>query len=196
MYTDRELVEKVLHGDTKEFARIIKATENLVAQIIFKMIYNEDDRKDIAQEVYLKVFNNLNRFQFRSKLSTWIAQIAYNSCINFHKKKKTELYEDFLSYKEEEDEVPADNIVRPDTFDFRVEKEIQQKELREILESEVEKLNPIYKTLITLYHNEELSYEEITSIMQLPEGTIKNYLFRARKILKTNLLRKYKPGEL
>jgi RNA polymerase sigma-70 factor (ECF subfamily) len=76
-----------------------------------------------------------------------------------------------------------------DTFIF-------QKDLSEILQAEIEKLDPIYKTLITLFHNEELSYDEIAQITDLPEGTIKSYLFRARKALKKSLLMNYKKEEL
>jgi RNA polymerase sigma-70 factor (ECF subfamily) len=72
-----------------------------------------------------------------------------------------------------------------------VEAFIFQKERSEILTMEIELLPPLYKTLITLYHNEELSYAEIAQITALPEGTVKNYLFRARKNLRENLLRKY-----
>ena len=73
---------------------------------------------------------------------------------------------------------------------------ISKKELTFILKSEIENLPPVYKTLITLYHNEELSYEEIKEITGLPEGTLKSYLFRARKTLKENLLAKYKKEDL
>ncbi len=64
------------------------------------------------------------------------------------------------------------------------------------MRAEIEKLPPIYRTLITLYHNEELTYEEIIQITTLPEGTVKNYLFRARKALKDGLLRQYKKDEI
>lgn len=76
------------------------------------------------------------------------------------------------------------------------EKQLFRKELSEILSIEIEKLQPIYKLLINLYHNEELSYTEISQITQLPEGTVKNYLFSARKTLKENLLLLYKKEEL
>ena len=73
---DQPLVEMVLKGNTNAFKTIMKNTEDLVAQIVFKMIPIAEDRKDIAQDIYLKTFQKLNTFQFRSKLSTWIAQIA------------------------------------------------------------------------------------------------------------------------
>ena len=77
------LVNKVLRGDTYAFKSIINNTKGLTTQIIFKMIPNAEDRKDIAQDIYLKTFQNLGTFKFQSKLSTWIGQIAYNTCINF-----------------------------------------------------------------------------------------------------------------
>ena len=67
-----------------------------------------------------------------------------------------------------------------------------QKELSEILRIELDNLSPVYKTLITLYHNEDLSYAEIAQITDLPEGTVKNYLFRARKALRDNIMLTYK----
>ena len=76
--------------------------------------------------------------------------------------------------------------------DNEIDAFIFQQELSKILKAEIESLSPLYKTLITLYHNEELSYSEIIEITGLPEGTLKNYLSRARKTLKVNLLRKYK----
>ena len=85
---DKHLVDRVLRGDTRAFGIIIKNTENLVAQIVFKMIPVAEDRKDLAQDIYMKTFHNLAGFKFQSKLSTWIAQIAYNSCLSWIDKKK------------------------------------------------------------------------------------------------------------
>ncbi len=193
---EREIVDKILQGDKKSFSLIIKATENLVAQILFKMVRNEDDRKDLAQDVYLKVYNNLNGFKFESKLSTWIAQIAYNSCINYLGKKKPESISDKFNDYDDDEQIISDVNVGNESSYYQVEKKIQGDELKQILEKEIDKLSPVYKTLITLFHNEEMSYEEIAAITQLPEGTIKNYLFRARRILKNSLLKKYNSGDL
>jgi RNA polymerase sigma factor (sigma-70 family) len=194
--SDQLLVERVLRGNTNAFGEIIKNTEGLVAQVIFKMINNPEDRKDIAQDIYLKVFHKLPDFKFQSKLSTWIGQITYNTCLNWLEKKKPLLPGNQHEEKEDKEEAAwLDN--RPlNAMDNDTETSFFQKELSEILQSGIEMLSPIYKTLITLYHNEELSYEEIGQITQLPEGTVKNYLFRARKKLKENLLSTYKREEL
>ena len=195
--TDQYLVGKVLDGDTNAFATIIQNTEGLVTQIVFKMISRTEDRKDIAQDIYLKAFKSLPGFRYQSKLSTWIAQIAYNTCLTYLEKKKLVLLDNRNEHSEPDNDslefVGSKSVVG--LFN-QTENDIFQRELNEILKSEIELLSPLHKTLISLYHNEELSYEEIARITQLPEGTVKSYLFRARRSLKDSLLRKYKKEEL
>ena len=194
---DRYWVDKVLGGDTNAFGSIIRNTEGLVAQIVFKMINRAEDRKDIAQDIYLKAFKSLSGFRYQSKLSTWIAQIAYNTCLTYLEKKKLVLLNQLYENNGPDDE-PLEQTNGRSMIELfnQTENDIFRRELNEILKLEIELLSPLHKTLITLYHNEELSYEEIARITQLPEGTVKSYLFRARKSLKDNLLRKYKKEEL
>lgn len=183
--SDKHLVDKVLSGDTQAFGLIIKNTENLVAQIVFKMISNADDRKDMAQDIYLKAFKNLPGFKFQSKLSTWIAQVSYNTCLDHLRKKKLSFPGTIDDENEMNDRASDDTNIL-----------LRQRELSGILKTGIEQLPPVYKTLITLYHNEELTYEEIVQITGLPEGTIKSYLFRARKALKNSLLLSYKKEDI
>ena len=181
-FTDRQIVASILNGDSLAFGSIIKNTEALVAQIVFKMIPNAEDRKDMVQNIYLKAFDHLPGFRFQSKLSTWVARIAYNTCLSWLEKKK------LLFPGQGQDE---DGIVEEGT-----EQIIFQKELSGVLQTAINGLPPVYKTLITLFHYEELSYEEIALITGLPDGTLKSYLFRARKTLKEHLLAKYKKQAL
>jgi len=183
--TDRQLVEKVLRGDTQAFGAIIKNSEGLVAQIVFKMVNITEDRKDLVQDIYIKAFKNLRGFKFQAKLLTWIGSIAYNTCVNYLEKKKLVLTG--LVDKENENLLHAVN---------ETETAISQKELSLILTTGIEQLPPVYKTLIVLFHQEELSYADMAQVTGLPEGTVKNYLFRARKTLKENILTRYKKEEL
>jgi len=195
--TDRHLVERVLSGETNAFGIIIKNTESLVARIVFEMINNESDRKDIAQDIYIKAYQKLPGFKFHSKLSTWIGRISYNTCIDHIRKKKWLLPENIFG---DENGNANDMLDMMNTaqgnFDEPADGFLIGKNISQIVKEKVEKLPSIYKTLITLYHNEELSYEEIGVITSLPEGTIKSYLFRARRELKENLLRHYKKEDL
>jgi RNA polymerase sigma factor (sigma-70 family) len=191
---DKELVDRVLGGDSRVFGTIIKNTENLVAQIVFKLIPLAEDRKDIAQDVYLKVFQYLPGFKFQSKLSTWIAQIAYNTCLSWLEKKKFllpgNLFDDNINSESMDPAYKGSYIVNES------EKRIFQKELSGILSKEIGGLPAVYQTLITLYHHESMTYDELSQISGLPVGTVKSYLFRARKMLKENLLSKYKKEAL
>ena len=195
--TDRDLVDRVLNGETNVFGSIIRNTENLVAKIIFDMIATERDRKDIAQDVYIKAYQKLPCFKFQSKLSTWIGQICYNTCIDHLRKKKFVLAESIF-----ETETDSLNDIldmmnsEQGNFDEPVDTLVMGKNISEIVKKKIEKLPPIYKTLISLYHNEELSYDEIGTITGLPAGTVKSYLFRARRELKNDLLLHYKKEDL
>ena len=195
--TDTQLVDKVLSGDTNAFGSIIKNTERMIAQIVFKMIPTPDDRKDLAQDIYLKAFKKLGSFKFESKLSTWIAQIGYNTCLDYLRKKKFILPGNV--YEENETAYDASGIISNKlsrAIEMETDNLILQKDLSVILKTEIEKLSPVYKTMITLYHNEELSYDEIGQITGMPSGTVKSYLFRARKKLKDSLLLNYKKEDL
>lgn len=192
--TDKNLVKKVLEGNASAFKTIISNTQGLVIQITYKMIRNPEDRKDITQDVYLKVYDKLASFKFNSKLSTWIGTITYNTCLNFLGKKRIPI----LNVVDNDGNESWERIVSNDTnFDSNnTESYFFKKERSQILAIEIEKLPPLYKTILTLYHQKELSYKEIAVITDLPEGTLKNYLFRARKMLKENLLLNYKKEEL
>lgn len=192
--TDRDLVKKVLGGNSLAFKTIISNTQGLVIQIIYKMIRNPEDRKDLSQDVYLKVYDKLASFKFNSKLSTWIGTITYNTCINFLEKKKIPLLN--VIDKDGDESWGAIDSNRIGNDDSQTESYIFKKERLQVLALEIEKLPPLYKMIITLYHNEELSYKEIGKITDLPEGTLKNYLFRARKQLRENLLLNYKKEDL
>ena len=165
-----------------------------MAGIVFKLIPVVEERKDMAQDIYLKAFHNLAGFKFQSKLSTWIARIAYNSCLSWIEKKKLILpgnLQDEDAYSLSPDSVHPRYAVSSDS-----ERQLFQKELSVILNKEINGLPPLYQTLISLYHQESMSYEELSQITGLPDGTVKSYLFRARKMLKENLLSKYKKEAL
>jgi len=196
--TDHHLVERVLGGDTSAFGIIVNNTENLVTRIVFDAIHNESDRKDIAQDIYLKAYQKLPTFKFQSKLSTWIAQIGYNTCIDYLRKKKLVLPEN----KFEETEAGSENEmldhlnIAQGISAGAADAVVIEKNISEILKTGISKLPVLYKTLITLYHNEELSYEEIGEVTGLPAGTVKSYLFRARKGLRNYLLHQYEKEDL
>ncbi len=167
-------------GDKNSFREVVRAHQRLVSHIVFRMIPSDPDREDLCQEVFVKVYQNLGNFRFDAKLSTWIARIAYNTCLNFLEKKRLPLYDDLADENRPFEPAAPEGSSRPD-------RAYESGRTGEIVRGEIDHLPPVYKTLVTLYHLEQMSYAEIGQIMKLPEGTVKSYLYRARKMLKGRL---------
>jgi RNA polymerase sigma factor (sigma-70 family) len=179
MYTDKTLIAKILAGNLGAYKLLIEQHERLVTHMVARVIGNEDDIKDISQEVFIKVYRNLSRFNHQAKLSTWIARIAYSTSINYVKQhSKNQLVSfDLVDYELTEHATP--------------EHILDAKSEAEFLQYHINTLPLAYRTVLTLYHLNEFSYQEIENITGMPEGTVKNYLFRARKMLKERLKHHY-----
>ena len=188
MNDSKTLVERVLNGDPNAFTQIVSQNERLVGQIVFRLIPNETDREDLCQDVFFKVYRNLEGFNFHSKLSTWIARIAYNTCLSYLDKKKLPLFDDCVKNEDGAEPEMVDGI-RPDAWT-----ESRQTSVRVC--EEIDKMPVIYGTILSLYHLHDMSYAEISQILSLPDGTVKSYLFRARRMLKDRLLEKFSREEL
>jgi RNA polymerase sigma factor (sigma-70 family) len=177
------LIDSILAGNTGNFKIFIERYQRLVSHIVFRLVTNKADREDVCQDVFLKAYQNLSGFEFKSRVSTWVARIAYNTCLNHLTKKKAELFDDLSA---EENSMDSYSSASPSPH-FLAEK----RDLALRLHNEIEMLPMHHRTILTLYHMDEMSYAEIGEIMNLPEGTVKSYLFRARKSLKEKLLIKY-----
>ncbi|MDH3891063.1 MAG: sigma-70 family RNA polymerase sigma factor [candidate division Zixibacteria bacterium] len=181
-------IERILAGDHKAFEEFVKEHQRLVSHIVFRMVSNDEDRKDICQDVFLKVHQNLAGFRNESKLSTWVGRVAYNRCLNHLEKKKVPLFEDHCAEGSTIDSVIGE-AVQPDEY-------TEHQDMAMRLRAEIQELPAQYRAIVSLYHLDEMTYKEIGEITKLPEGTVKSYLFRARKLLKERLAAKYQPEEL
>ncbi len=173
MIDDKALVSRVISGDRQAFRVLIKQNERLVGHMIARLIDRHEDREELCQDVFLKVYEKLGEFTFQSKLSTWIATIAYRHGINHLRKKKIEIRE-LTEGDEREQFISTENV----------EEDFSDRQLDAMVMNLIDQLPPQYKAILTLYHVQEMSYPEIVEITGLPEGTVKNYLFRARQLLK------------
>ena len=176
MFDEKEVVTGVLNGDTRAFELLVKQYENLVFYVTRRLVKEQNAVEDICQEVFIKVHKSLFRFNFQSKLSTWVARIAYLTAINYIRKYNRERLTDY-----------PDDI---DHYYFTGENPEQlmtKKETANYVEQLILQLPEKYRIVLTLYHLNEFSCAEIEEITGMPEGTVKNYLFRARKLLKEKL---------
>jgi len=135
----------------------------------------------------MKIFQNLSSFRQEAKLSTWIGRIAYNSCLNHLDKKKTNLLEDYWRPEQNWEDVQGDSASPAEAAELS--------DLKTKVQWELEKMPAKHRTALTLFHVDGLGYEEIAEVMNLPEGTIKSYLFRARHYLKKKMMNHYQMQE-
>ena len=180
MEPDREkiLIEQVLGGNQDAFRTLVKEYERLVLHIVTPLIGISEDREDICQEVFIKVYKGLKGFNQTSRLSTWIGAIAYNTSLNVLRKKKKHFSIDLAKTSQ----IRENNIAL--TESAKPEENLIKEELNLSISEAVNKLPGLQRVVVLLFHYEELSLKEIGKIIDAPENTVKSYLFRGRKKLK------------
>jgi RNA polymerase sigma factor (sigma-70 family) len=175
---DYLLVQQATRGDQKAFAELMGRYKDAIYYMLIKMVNNASDAEDLTIEAFGKAFKNIQQYTPNYAFSTWLFKIATNNCIDFIRKKKATT----ISLDQNDDDPDkASTDIQASILDPEEEmiKEQKQKMLREI----VSKLKPRYRKLIELRYFKEYSYEEIAEELELPIGTVKAQLFRARELL-------------
>lgn len=180
MTDDQTLVKAVLAGESGAFAQMVERHQRLVWHLVYRVVQHPEDARELCQEVFLRVHRCLHQYRFESAFSTWVGKIAYSVAMRFMQKKRLPIVAD----EQAGDEPPLLDQVE-DGFDL--EAACADAEIMVHMNAAIECLPPIQRTLVTLYHLEELGVAEIANITELPLGTVKNYLFRARARLKAQL---------
>ena len=198
METEKALVKKILSGDLSTFKDLVDMYQKLVVHVIFRLISRQEDREEICQEVFIKVYKNLSTFKFQSKLSTWIGKIAYTTAINYLRKEKLSGFSELKEISEiDESGNEYDHPLRTiQSEELNPLENLERQELSAFIQKKINTLPAPYQMILTLYHLEEMSYQEIGEIMELPDGTVKSYLFRGRKKLKASLVRELEGEEI
>ena len=174
---DRELVAAVLAQAPGAFERLVARHQKLVWHLVYRMVQHPEDARDLSQEVFLRVYQRLSQYRHESSLATWIGRVAFSVATRHLQRKKLPL----VSATEDEDGGAAWEQVG-DGFDL--EAACADHELMGLLGQAIDRLPAVQRTLVTLYHLEDMPVGEIAIVTGLPEGTVKNYLFRARAKLR------------
>ena len=180
---DRALVERILGGDRDRFSELVSRYEKRVINYVYRITHRYEDAHDLTQDIFVKVYLALDRYDPKYQFSTWLFRIAQNSAIDALRKKTIPEVPLMRTTDEEpggKEREFADSGISP----YRA---LKNKQLSAAIDKAVGKLPADYRELIQLRHFAELSYEEIASMKKLPLGTVKNKLFRARNLLKEAL---------
>ncbi|TAJ14214.1 sigma-70 family RNA polymerase sigma factor [Marinilabiliaceae bacterium JC017] len=177
---DFDLVQRAVDGDQKAFAELMGRYRDAIFFMLLKMVNNKSDAEDLTIEAFGKAFKNIRQYSPNYAFSTWLFKIASNNCIDYLRKKRTNLISiDGGITEDKENDQPIH--LKDETPDPEENLIKQQKKV--LMRTVVKKLKPRYRTLIELRYFREFSYDEIAEELDLPLGTVKAQLFRARELL-------------
>lgn len=178
---DSSLIKKAASGDMDSFETIVTTFEGMIYNICYRYFNNDEDAKDLTQEIFIKIYRNLNHFNFTCKFSTWVYRIAANACIDQLRKKQarpqTVEMDERLIQVGDSAQGPAEALITKDSL--------------KNLGSAISKLPEDYRLMIVLRELQGLSYQEITEITGEKSGTVKSRLSRARQCLRQILVHDY-----
>jgi RNA polymerase sigma-70 factor, ECF subfamily len=181
---DRDLVRRCLKQDQDAFRILLARYERPVYGIVRRMIPDEEDARDLAQEAFIRAFKSLKQFDTSRKFSSWLFRIAHNLCIDHYRRRKLATVP-LVRRTEGEDEESWD---LPDQAPDPAETFSDRERSRRLLAA-VESLPPVYRMVLLLRHQEGLAYDEIAEATDLPRGTVKARIHRAHRLLKEKLKR-------
>jgi len=176
---DSALVSDARNGDMGAFEKLVAKYEGKVFGIAFQMLASRDDARDAAQEAFIKAWRSLRGFRGDSKFTTWLYRIANNVCLDFLRRRGR--YELSL-----DDGIDGDgeSKTREIPADFDVGEAVENAEFRSFVRKAVDGLPEQHRTMIVMRDMQQLSYTEISELLNLPEGTVKSRINRARKYLR------------
>ncbi len=183
---ENNLIIAAQNGDKTAFEELIYRYDKNVLGIAYSYIGNNEDAKDIYQEVFLRVYKGIKKFEFRSEFSTWLYRVTTNVCLTYRSQKKKFAYsslDEEISDEDGEQRSLADTIADGESSDERA----LGSEISEMIDNGLEKLSPQQRMVFTLKHYKGYKIKEISTIMNCTEGTVKNYLFFATQKMRENL---------
>jgi RNA polymerase sigma-70 factor (ECF subfamily) len=176
--TDGELIETAIRGGEDSFEELVRRYQRPITGYIYRMLNNYDASLDVTQEVFIKVYNSLERYSSEYKFSTWLYRIAHNAAIDYMRRNSVN------QQSLETENADGTYQLQIESAQPNPEQERERSELRTEIETVVKCLPQVYRELILLRHAQDLSYDEIAEITNLPLGTVKNRLFRAREMMR------------
>ena len=177
---DLILVDRAVSGDQKAFAELMGRYRDAIYFMLLKMVNNKSDAEDLTIEAFGKAFKNLNQYSPSFAFSTWLFKIASNNCIDYLRKKRTNIVS-LDGGMNDENEMEPTIPIKDGNLD--PEENLIRDQIVTLMRTVVTKLKPRYRVLIEMRYFQELSYEEISVELDLPIGTVKAQLFRARELL-------------
>lgn len=182
--TEQELIEKLKLNDETAFRQLVLQFQDKVVNTCYGFAKDEDDARDIGQEVFIEIHRSIGNFRHESALSTWIYRIAVTKSLEFlrkrERKKRFGFIRSLVGMETEPDELESKSVPKPDT-------DIETEERRKLVMKNVNELPDNQRTAMVMCYFEELSYQEIADVMKTTISSVESLLFRGRQNLKKKL---------
>jgi RNA polymerase sigma-70 factor, ECF subfamily len=176
--TDVELIAGAIAGQADGFEELVRRYQRPITSYVYRMLGDYESSLDVTQEVFIKVYNSLSRYSVEYKFSTWIYRIAHNAAVD-HLRRNTVTPQSL-----EAENADGSFQIQLESRGSSPEEDRERSEWRVEIDAVVRCLPAAYRDLILLRHSRDLSYDEIAEVMNLPLGTVKNRLFRAREMMR------------
>jgi RNA polymerase sigma factor (sigma-70 family) len=183
---DSELIKQALSGDDTAYSRLMKKYHDAIFSFIFRMIHDREQVEDLTQEAFIKAFASLKNFNEEYAFSTWLYKIATNNCIDYIRKRKLLMY----SIDKPIESKDSDFTFELPDETYEADKSLISTQRAVLVRDAIEQLPEKYRRVILLRHQDERTYEEIAAMLDLPIGTVKAHIFRARELLYKQLRHK------
>lgn len=183
---DREIINDIRAGQPRRFGLLVERHKDRAMTLALRLVKHREDAEELVQDAFVKAFHSLDRFRGDARFSTWFYRILYNLCMTRVTRRK----ERFVGIGDED----VLDAVRTDEPDAGIDEQLEAEELRQTISSEIDGLPEKYRSAVVLFYVQEMSYEEMSSVLDVPLGTVKTNLFRARSLLRARVRSRLKEG--
>jgi len=180
--SDRHIIEEIRSGQTRRYAVLIDRHKDRAMILALRLTGDRQESEELVQDAFLRAYRNLDQFRGDAKFGTWFYRILYNLCLTRVTRRKGKPEQLDVS-----DERMLDNIL-VDEEEATIQERMEEDEMQHMIASEIAGMPEKFRTVLTLFYVQEMSYEEITAVLNQPLGTVKTNLFRARNLLRERVL--------
>ena len=180
---ENRMIAQALGGDQRAYTYLMDKHRSAIFHVINRIVRNDEAARDLVQETFMKAFSSLASYRSEYRFSTWLYKIAANSSIDFLRKKRIQA----LSLDRPVETADGTMEIEVADYSYHPGRELEKKQQRFSIEEAIESLPDKYREVIIYRHKDDKSYEEIADLLDIPVGTVKARIFRARELLKKKL---------
>ncbi len=198
---ETELIDQLKTGDMKALKSLMQMHQDYVFTIALQMVHKKEVAEELTQDVFVKAYYNIQTYEGRGRLTTWLYKIVYNSCLNYLRKKQVvhtagDIGKNYFSPGENKEDNTELMMLWTTQNAGQIEPDLDNRNLQTILWAAIDRLPSVQGLVVSMYYLNEFSVSEIAGVLETPQNTIKTHLFRGRNRMREILLSNFSKEEL